>query len=55
LPEIKNSILQWDIKVNSALAAAETWAYKSPYAKGYHSNSINKHSTPNCTHKATMK
>lgn len=49
LPQIENSIPQWDIKVNSALAAAGTWAYKRPHAKGYQSNSINKHSTPNCT------
>jgi hypothetical protein len=34
LPEIKNSIPQWDIKVNIALATAETWAYKRPHAQG---------------------
>jgi hypothetical protein len=54
-PKIKNSVLQWEIKLNGALAAAETWAFKRPYAKDYHSNSIYKYSNTNCTHKATTK
>jgi len=34
LPEQENAVLQCTFKLNSALAAAENWHLKRPYAEG---------------------
>jgi len=34
LPEQENAVLRWTFKLINALAAAETWHLKGPYAEG---------------------